>query len=122
LAGSVRPDAGEVLLDGAPVTVARPDAARALGIGVFYQELSLASHRTVAENILLPDLPLTGAVFVDRSALQRRAHRYIDEFADVAGDDFTADAPVHALREDQRRCRGAAGAHRTRPAHPGGRR
>jgi ribose transport system ATP-binding protein len=102
VAGSVRPDAGEVLLDGKPVTVARPDAARALGIGVFYQELSLASHRTVAENILLPDLPLTGAVFVDRSALQRRAQRYIDEFADVAGDDFAADAPVHTLREDQR--------------------
>ncbi|MFW6076856.1 MAG: sugar ABC transporter ATP-binding protein [Hyphomicrobiales bacterium] len=102
VAGSVRPDGGEVLLDGAPVTVSGPGAARALGIGVFYQELSLSSHRSVAENIFLPDLPLSGGLFVDRAALERRAQAYIDEFADVAGDDFTAGTPVHALREDQR--------------------
>jgi ribose transport system ATP-binding protein len=102
VAGSVRPDDGEVLLDGRPVTVSGPHAARALGIGIFYQELSLANHRSVAENILLPDLPLTGGLFVDRAALEERARRYIALFADVAGEDFTAAAPVHALREDQR--------------------
>jgi ribose transport system ATP-binding protein len=56
----------------------------------------------VAENIFLPDLPLTGKLFVDRAALERRAKVYIAEFADVAGEDFTAGTPVHALREDQR--------------------
>ena len=102
VAGSVRPDAGEVLLDGAPVTVSGPGAARALGIGVFYQELSLADHRSVAENIFLPDLPLTGGFFIDRAALERRARSYIAEFADVAGEGFAAGTPVNALREDQR--------------------
>jgi ribose transport system ATP-binding protein len=102
VAGSVRPDGGEVLLDGAPVTVSGPGAARDLGIGVFYQELSLADHRSVAENIFLPDLPLTGKLFVDRAALERRAQGYIAEFADVAGENFAAGTPVHALREDQR--------------------
>jgi ribose transport system ATP-binding protein len=102
VAGSVRPDGGNVLLDGRPVTVSGPGAARALGIGVFYQELSLADHRSVAENIFLPDLPLTGGLFVDRAALERRAERYIAGFADVAGENFTAGTPVHALREDQR--------------------
>ena len=102
VAGSVGPDDGEVLLDGSAVTVSGPGAARALGIGTFYQELSLASHRSVAENILLPDPPLTGGLFVDRAALEERAQRYIAEFADVAGEDFTAATPVRALREDQR--------------------
>jgi ribose transport system ATP-binding protein len=102
VAGSVRPDGGKVLLDGAAVTVSGPGAARALGIGVFYQELSLADHRSVAENIFLPDLPLNGGLFVDRAALERRAQDYIAEFADVAGEDFAAGTPVHALREDQR--------------------
>ncbi|HUE47324.1 MAG TPA: sugar ABC transporter ATP-binding protein [Aestuariivirgaceae bacterium] len=102
VAGSVRPDGGQVLLDGEPVTVSGPGAARALGIGVFYQELSLADHRSVAENVFLPDLPLTGGLFVDRAALERRAQGYIAEFADVAGENFAAGAPVHALREDQR--------------------
>jgi ribose transport system ATP-binding protein len=102
VAGSVRPDAGEVVLDGEPVTVSGPGAARDLGIGVFYQELSLADHRSVAENIFLPALPLTGGLFVDRAALERRAQSHIAEFADVAGEDFAAGTPVHALREDQR--------------------
>jgi ribose transport system ATP-binding protein len=102
VAGSVRPDNGEVLLNGRPVTVSGPQASRALGIGIFYQELSLASHRSVAENIFLPDLPLTGGMFVHRPALEKRAARYLAEFANVAGEGFSADTPVHALREDQR--------------------
>ncbi|MEP9399862.1 sugar ABC transporter ATP-binding protein [Mesorhizobium sp. KR2-14] len=102
VAGSVKPDAGEVLLDGKPVAIAGPQAARALGIGIFYQELSLAARRTVAENICLPALPVRGGVFVDRAALEEKAARIIADFADVAGDGFAADAPVQTLRADQR--------------------
>lgn len=102
VAGSVKPDAGEVVLNGAPVTIAGPQASRALGIGIFYQELSLAARRTVAENILLPELPATGGLFVNRRELDERAARYIAEFADVAGDGFSADTPVLNLRADQR--------------------
>lgn len=102
VAGSVRPDAGEVLLDGRPATISRPQDARAHGIGIFYQELSLAANRTVAENILLPQLPSRGGAFVDRAALAEKAGRYIAEFADVAGEDFSADTPVRDLRADQR--------------------
>ena len=102
VAGVVKPDAGEVLLDGRPMVVSGPQSARALGIGIFYQELSLAAHRTVAENICLPDMPLAGGLFVDRKALAARAARYVALFSDVAGDDFDADAPVDTLRADQR--------------------
>ncbi|MDN2567044.1 sugar ABC transporter ATP-binding protein [Aquibium sp. A9E412] len=102
VAGSVRPDAGAVLLDGEPVAVSGPQAARALGIGIFYQELSLAGQRTVAENICLTDLPRKAGLFVDRRALAERAQRYIALFEDVAGDDFAADAVVDRLRADQR--------------------
>lgn len=102
VAGSVRPDAGEVLLDGRPMVVSGPGEARALGIGVFYQELSLAGHRTVEENICLPDLPKAGGLFVDRAALSAKARRYIALFDGVAGEGFAADAPVDGLRADQR--------------------
>lgn len=102
VAGSVKPDAGEVVLNGAPVTIAGPQASRALGIGIFYQELSLAARRTVAENILLPELPATGGLFVNRGELDERAARYIAEFAGVAGEGFAADTPVLNLRADQR--------------------
>ncbi|WP_404933795.1 sugar ABC transporter ATP-binding protein [Nitratireductor sp. L15S-10] len=102
VAGSVRPDAGEVLLDGNAVTVSGPRAAQALGIGIFYQELSLADHRSVAENICLPDLPRKSRLFVDREALAEKASRYIALFETVAGDSLHATATVGELRADQR--------------------
>ncbi|MCO5155644.1 MAG: sugar ABC transporter ATP-binding protein [Aquamicrobium sp.] len=101
-AGSVRPDAGEMLIDGEPVAVSGPQAARDHGIGIFYQELSLAARRTVEENILINDLPLKAGLFVDRKALTERAARYIALFDGVAGEGFAADAPVETLRADQR--------------------
>jgi len=101
-AGSVKPDSGEVLVDGKPVVVSGPRGARAAGIGIFYQELSLAARRSVAENICLSDLPLKGGAFVDRDALEDRAARYIGLFSEVSGADFEADAPVDTLRADQR--------------------
>ena len=101
-AGSVRPDSGEITLDGRPVRISGPQGARALGIGIFYQELSLAAHRTVEENVCLTDLPLKAGLFVDRQALSERAARYIALFDGVAGDGFAADAPVGDLRADQR--------------------
>lgn len=102
VAGSVRPDDGEVILDGTPVTVSGPEASRALGIGIFYQELSLAANRSVAENISLPALPKKGGLFVDREAVMATAKRYIEAFADVLGEGFSAETPVQALRQDQR--------------------
>lgn len=101
VAGSVRPDMGEILLDGKPVSITGPQAARALGVAIFYQELSLAVHRTVAENICLADLPSRG-VFVDRKALEDRATRYAALFEGVTGDDFSPDTVVQDLRADQR--------------------
>ncbi|HWA44511.1 MAG TPA: sugar ABC transporter ATP-binding protein [Hypericibacter adhaerens] len=102
VAGSVRPDSGEVLLDEKPVDISGPGAARALGIGIFYQELSLAAHRTVEENICLPDLPRKAGFFVDREALSRKAARYIAMFEGVAGEGFAAEATMENLRPDQR--------------------
>jgi ribose transport system ATP-binding protein len=101
-AGSVRSDSGEVLMDGKPVHISGPQAARSLGIGIFYQELSLAAHRSVEENICLPELPLKGGLFVDRQALSEKAARCIALFDGVTGEDFAADVAVGGLRADQR--------------------
>ncbi len=102
VAGSVRPDGGEVLIDGRAVEFSGPNAARKAGIGIFYQELSLAAHRTVAENICLAALPVSGGVFVDRTKVAETARRYADLFAEVAGNGFSLDATVESLRADQR--------------------
>lgn len=102
VAGSVRPDSGRVEIDGRPVAISGPQAARTLGIGIFYQELSLAARRTVEENICLSDLPMKAGLFVDRAALSERAARYIALFDGVTGEGFAPDVPVDTLRADQR--------------------
>ena len=51
--GIVAPDEGEILLDGAPVRIPNPRAARRLGIGMVFQHFSLFEAMTVLENIAL---------------------------------------------------------------------
>src|SRR5262245_62793918 len=53
LSGACRPDAGSIELDGQPFVPANPHHARQCGIAMIYQELNLAPHLSVAENILL---------------------------------------------------------------------
>ena len=44
-------------MNGRPVEIDSPRAARDLGIRVIYQELNLVPHLSVAENIFLGELP-----------------------------------------------------------------
>src|ERR1700741_603928 len=53
LYGSLSPDEGRILWNGAPVTVGSPAEARKLGIGMVFQHFSLFEALTVAENIAL---------------------------------------------------------------------
>ncbi len=102
IAGSVRPDGGEILIDDRSVTISGPQSTREQGIGIFYQELSLAANRSVEENICLAMLPVKAGIFVDRATLKARAARYIELFSGVSGDGFAAETLVGNLRADQR--------------------
>jgi ribose transport system ATP-binding protein len=53
LAGAQRPDGGEITLYGKPVHFHTPHQARAAGIGIIYQELTIAPNLTVAGNVFL---------------------------------------------------------------------
>ncbi len=53
LSGALQPDAGEMTVDGSPFTPTSPLQARQQGVVMIYQELSLAPHLTVVENVLL---------------------------------------------------------------------
>ena len=94
LTGVHRPDAGEILLDGRPVSFASPlDAARA-GIAIVFQELSLVPSLSVAENILANRQPVNGLGFIDQGELHRRAREALALF-DLSGLDPAT--PVRAL-------------------------
>jgi general nucleoside transport system ATP-binding protein len=51
--GVVKPDAGEMIWEGKPVTVANPAHARDLGIGMVFQHFSLFETLTVVDNVAL---------------------------------------------------------------------
>ncbi len=53
LAGTVKPNGGEILFDGVPVTINSGFDARHLGIATAFQDLSLIPTMTVLDNILL---------------------------------------------------------------------
>jgi len=53
LSGALRPDRGEMRLEGRPYHPADPLHGRRSGVSMIYQELNLAPHLTVEENIML---------------------------------------------------------------------
>jgi ribose transport system ATP-binding protein len=57
LAGVVRPDAGEVTIDGVPLHLGSPDASRSAGLAMAFQELSSPPNVTVGTKLAFPDLP-----------------------------------------------------------------
>jgi ribose transport system ATP-binding protein len=81
LAGAHRPDAGEIVWDGQPVSFPSPHAADAAGIATIYQELDLVPGLSVAENVVLGHEPARlgftrprDAERVTRALLQRLGH------------------------------------------------
>jgi rhamnose transport system ATP-binding protein len=93
LAGVHQPDAGTILLDGAPVTIADPATARSLGIAVVHQEPKLFPDLSVAENVFLA-APPRGAFGSIAWGQMRSAAAALFEQLDVRID---VSAPVRGL-------------------------
>ena len=86
--GSVRPDEGQVVIDGQPVQVRNPQEARALGVAMVFQHFSLFDTLTVAENVWLG---------LDKSLSLAEVQRRMVEKASEYGMDVDPTRPVHTL-------------------------
>ncbi len=93
LAGVHGPDAGRVLLDGAPVDLDSPATARTAGIAVIYQEPTLFPDLSVAENIFMGRQPLSGGRRIDRRALAARCRELFERL----GVHMDPDRPARGL-------------------------
>ncbi|SER60642.1 sugar ABC transporter ATP-binding protein [Corynebacterium cystitidis] len=92
MAGVHRPDSGEIIVDGAPVTFASTKEAEAKGIATIYQELNLVPTLSVAENIMLGRTPNSGGL-VNFRQLTAEAQ----EALDFIGLKVDLDTPVSEL-------------------------
>ena len=80
LSGVLHPDRGQVFVNGERVTIGSPAAARRLGLGTVFQELTLLPWMTVAENLLLDDLPRGRGGLVQRRKLADRAAAVLSSY------------------------------------------
>jgi ABC-type sugar transport system ATPase subunit len=74
LAGSFNDYTGQVFINDKEVALHSPSIAKKYGIGMIYQELSLAKPISIAENIMAGHLPKKG-MFIDKAAMRSGAKR-----------------------------------------------
>ena len=84
LSGTETPTSGEILVDGQPVTIDGPLAARRYGIETVYQDLALAPHLNPVQNMYLGrEVMRTGALgrlgFMNNAEMRAGARKAFDE-------------------------------------------
>jgi ABC-type sugar transport system ATPase subunit len=100
LAGVIRPDAGDILLDGQRIELRSAHDAHLHGLAFVHQELDDFRSLSVAENVALASgLPRRARWLVDWAELRRRASACLAEL----GSDLSARAPSQDLTVVQRR-------------------
>lgn len=93
LSGAHAPDSGNMQLDGQAYQPTGPLHARESGVAMIYQELSLAPHLSVMENIYLGVEPCRGPL-IHWQEMRRRANDALDE---VGLGDVDPDTEVRRL-------------------------
>ena len=73
LSGIYAADSGNILVNGAEVTIAGPSKAQALGICIIHQELALMPDLSVAQNIFIGREPRNGWGVLDEKQINRDA-------------------------------------------------
>ncbi len=98
IAGVMPPDAGTLRLDGQVVRFRDARQAQAAGIGMVFQEGSLAPPLSVSENVFFARQPVRRFGIIDRDALRRRTRELLDEL----GSAIDPACPVESLSPAQR--------------------
>jgi ribose transport system ATP-binding protein len=98
LCGVHAPDAGRVEIDGIPCRPASPAAASRLGIGMVFQELSLAPHLSVIDNLFLGRECHTKGLWVNFASQREQCQTALAE----VGLDIDANRSVGTLRMAQK--------------------
>lgn len=99
LSGAHSPDAGVIYLDGRPFSPSSPAESRRAGVAMIYQELNLAPHLSVEENILLGQEPSAWG-WVNRRQRRQMARQALEEL-DYAHLPLEAPVSSRTLAEQQ---------------------
>lgn len=95
LAGAIKPDSGEIYINGQKVNINNPQEAIKLGIAVIYQELNLVPNLSAIENILLGHEIKGRFGFINMKKNRQEAIKYLNELGEGIIDNY--DVPVSRL-------------------------
>jgi len=79
ISGVYRPDEGQLVIDGMPVSFSSPNDAK--GISVIHQHFSLSPDLTVAENMFVGREPRNAFGLLDRRRMRNEAKEILDELS-----------------------------------------
>ena len=98
LSGLVKPDAGEIRVDGRPTSIESVRQAEALGFRFIHQELSLVPQFDAVENAFVGRAYPRSGPFIDRAAMRRA----VAETATAIAPDLPLDIPAGRLTTGQK--------------------
>ena len=96
LAGSFDDYTGSIRVNGREVKLHSPTMAKKYGIGMIYQELSLARPISIAENLLAGRLPRRGP-FLDKGLMRKQAKALLNR----VGLDMDTDLPIEDISQHE---------------------
>jgi ribose transport system ATP-binding protein len=80
LSGAICRDSGDIKIDGQAFPIKNtPISARNFGVAIIYQELSLLSQMSVAENIYLTHEPTIACSIIDYKAMHKAAYQQLEK-------------------------------------------
>ena len=99
MAGSFRDYTGDVFVNGKAVNLYTPAAAKEYGIGMIYQELSLARPISIVENLMAGRLPKKkGSPFIDWKAAEQNAKTLLER---VGLGDLNVHVPISEISQHE---------------------
>ena len=95
LSGVYSPDAGKIIYKGNEVVLKNPYQAQALGISIIFQEFSLITHMSVAENVFLNREPVSKTGFLKKQIARIKVRELMSLLAiDIDPDTLVSDLSV----------------------------
>lgn len=92
--GILKPDSGEIRIDGKPARISSPAKAQEFGIGFVHQEIALCPDVSVAENIFMSTTNVSKSILMDYQGLHRKAASVLEKMTSIDPATKVANLPI----------------------------